>query len=169
MVPAGAEHAIVDAPWGAVWTYGPAMNTVVEGIKISVVVWVLRVRWATSITPYRAFRGWLRESVTQRTAPVICLDALLAWGTDRIGAVVVRHEERRVGKSGYSAGRLMRHALMLVTSFSGLPWRLAGGAGTGRRGGHGTAAGDVCGWANFALGSGAGVVDPDSGGRSMHR
>lgn len=90
---------------------------------------VLRVRWATSITSYRAFRGSLRDSVTQRTAPVICLDALLTWGTDRIGVVMVRHEERRVGRSGYSAGRLMRHAVMLMTSFSGLPLRLAGGLG----------------------------------------
>jgi len=92
---------------------------------------VFRVRWATSITSYRAFRGRLRDLMTQRTEPVICLDALLTWGTDRIGSAVVQHEERRVGVSGYSAGKLMRHAVMLVTSFSGMPLKLSAGLGLG--------------------------------------
>ncbi len=85
---------------------------------------VFRVRWATSITSYRALRGQLRDLVTQRTELVICLDALLTWGTDRIGSVVVQHEERRFGVSGYRFGKLMRHAVMLVTSFSGMPLKL---------------------------------------------
>jgi undecaprenyl-phosphate 4-deoxy-4-formamido-L-arabinose transferase len=53
------------------------------------------------------------------------LDVLLTWATTRFAAVSVRHEPRLEGKSNYTFGRLVHHALNMITGFSNRPLRIA--------------------------------------------
>jgi hypothetical protein len=45
---------------------------------------------------------------------------LLTWTTTRFTAIKVRHEVRTKGVSGYTPGKLIRHAVNLMTGFSTL-------------------------------------------------
>lgn len=92
---------------------------------------LLGVGVATSITSYKAFRGELRRSFASHGGPVAFIDAPLCWGTTRIGTVVVRHEPRPDGASGYSFRRLVMHTVNMVTSFSHVPLRVASVIGLG--------------------------------------
>jgi undecaprenyl-phosphate 4-deoxy-4-formamido-L-arabinose transferase len=53
------------------------------------------------------------------------LDGLMAWNTNRIGAVRVRHEARAQGKTGYSLAKLLLLSLNLLTNFSLVPLQVA--------------------------------------------
>jgi len=50
---------------------------------------------------------------------------LLTWGTSRFTARGVRHDPRASGASNYTVGRLLAHALNMMTGFSTLPLQLA--------------------------------------------
>lgn len=86
---------------------------------------LLGVRVATSITSYKAFRGELRGAFLAQTGPVVFIDAILCWGTTKIGTTVVRHEPRPDGASGYVFSKLALHAVNMVTSFSQVPLQIA--------------------------------------------
>lgn len=90
------------------------------------------VRWALGrltglelrhLSPFRAFRTRIREAGAAATGPRVVLDALLQWGTDRIGHVEVAHHPRADGRSGYSLRRLIGFALDMVTGYSTRPLR----------------------------------------------
>lgn len=87
---------------------------------------VLGVGVATSITSYRAFRSQLRGAFQERAGAGVFIDAILCWGTTRIGSVIVSHHGREDGSSGYNLRRLVMHTANMVTSFSSVPLRLAG-------------------------------------------
>lgn len=86
---------------------------------------LLGVPVATSISSYKAFRSELRELLVRHEGPVVFLDALLCYGTTRIGTVVVEHRVRPNGVSGYSFSKLIRHYANMTTSFSQFPLKLA--------------------------------------------
>lgn len=86
---------------------------------------LLGVRVATSLSSYKAFRSTLREPLLQHQGPVVFLDALLCWGTTRVGSVEVEHHQRKEGVSGYNLQKLIRHYANMTTSFSQFPLRLA--------------------------------------------
>ena len=50
---------------------------------------------------------------------------LLTWGTQRFGAIRVRHDPRSVGRSNYTFRKLATHAINMVTGFSVVPLQLA--------------------------------------------
>jgi hypothetical protein len=50
---------------------------------------------------------------------------LLTWATTRFAARVVRHDPRREGTSNYTVGRLIAHALNMLTGFSTVPLQFA--------------------------------------------
>lgn len=97
------------------------------------------VRWAISRQPdagvvrsvsgFRALRTELRDHFTHVAGPTVNLDVLLSWGAARWGAVEVDFAPRTTGRSSYSVGRLMRHAVGMVTDFSTWPLQLIGVAG----------------------------------------
>lgn len=74
-----------------------------------------------SPTSFRIIRRRLAESVLSYNLNYTFVDGLLAWNTQRIGAVEVEHHIRRSGRSGYSTRKLLLHALNLFTNFSLLP------------------------------------------------
>ncbi len=74
-----------------------------------------------TFTAFRALRSELAQSVLTYSLNFTFLDGLLAWNTDRIGSIPVRHDARREGKSGYSVSRLLLLSLNMFTNFSLVP------------------------------------------------
>ena len=55
----------------------------------------------------------------------VSIDVLLTWSTSRFAWVAVEHEPRARGQSNYTVGKLILHALNMLTGYSTLPLRLA--------------------------------------------
>lgn len=86
---------------------------------------------ARHVSALRVFRTRLREAFAEYRSPTVNIDVLLTWATTRFSAVKVRHEERKFGQSGYTPGKLVRHALNMMTGFSTRPLQLASLIGFG--------------------------------------
>jgi len=86
---------------------------------------------ARMVSAWRAFRTQLRSAFVNYHSPFVSIDVLLTWGTTRFTAIRVRHEPRSAGKSNYTYGKLLRHALNMMTGFSVLPLQLASIIGFG--------------------------------------
>jgi glycosyltransferase involved in cell wall biosynthesis len=80
---------------------------------------------ARHVSAFRAFRRDVRNAFRHYDGPFVSIDVLLTWGTKRFSSVVVNHDPRREGRSNYSLGKLLVHALNLITGFSTLPLRIA--------------------------------------------
>lgn len=91
----------------------------------------LGVDVADKVSAFRAFRTQVREGFARYQGPYASLDVLLSWGTNRFGAVPVRHEARLAGASNYTFRKLVVHAINVVTGFSVLPLQLASMMGFG--------------------------------------
>lgn len=78
---------------------------------------------------FRIFRTQVREAFLHYQGPFISLDVLLTWGTNRFGFVRVRHDPRREGASNYTFGKLVTHALNMMTGFSTVPLQFASWVG----------------------------------------
>jgi len=83
------------------------------------------VEHARDVSSLRVFRVHLRKAFENYRSPAVNMDVLLTWGTTKFSAVRVRHEARKQGRSGYTAKRLILHAMNLMTGFSTLPLRIA--------------------------------------------
>ena len=92
---------------------------------------VLGAGHARDIGAFRAFRGSLRPVFASYDNPAVSIDVLLSWATSRIGAVPVRYQPRRRGRSGYSGWRLVSLTINMVTGFSVWPLRLSSLVGLG--------------------------------------
>jgi len=86
---------------------------------------------ASKVSAFRAFRGDLRRAFVDYRSPAVNIDVLLTWATTRFGAVEVRHDARAAGVSGYGPGKLIAHAINMVTGFSTLPLQVASLLGLG--------------------------------------
>jgi undecaprenyl-phosphate 4-deoxy-4-formamido-L-arabinose transferase len=80
---------------------------------------------ARSVSAFRVFRTDLRRAFERYQSPDISIDVLLTWATTRFAMVRVTHEPRAHGRSNYTFGRLMHHALNMMTGFTTRPLRLA--------------------------------------------
>lgn len=80
---------------------------------------------ARSVSAFRVFRTRLREGFQDYRSPHVSIDVLLTWTTSRFTAIKVRHAPRTTGVSGYTVGKLIRHAVNLMTGFSTLPLQIA--------------------------------------------
>jgi glycosyltransferase involved in cell wall biosynthesis len=80
---------------------------------------------AGRVSAFRVFRTSLREAFASYANSYVSIDVLLSWSTTRVSALPVQHDARRAGSSSYTLPKLIRHALNMVTGFSGLPLRLA--------------------------------------------
>jgi glycosyltransferase involved in cell wall biosynthesis len=83
------------------------------------------VEVARSVNAFRAFRAQARAAFSDYGGSFVSIDVLLSWGAGNFGVVPVQHDPRRVGPSNYTFGKLVAHALNMITGFSGLPLRLA--------------------------------------------
>jgi len=80
---------------------------------------------ARSVSAYRVFRTQLRDAFANYKGPYVSIDVLLTWGTGHFAATKVRHDSRTIGSSGYTLGKLVRHAMNMMTGFSTFPLQVA--------------------------------------------
>ncbi len=78
-------------------------------------------RTATATSPYRILHRDVVRAILSYSLNFTYVDGLLAWNTQRIGAIEVAHHPRQSGQSGYSLSKLVVLALNLFTNFSLLP------------------------------------------------
>ena len=86
---------------------------------------------ARNVSAFRVFRTHLREGFQDYRSSSVSIDVLLTWATSRFAAIKVCHAPRAAGVSGYTPGKLIRHALNLMTGFSTLPLQIASFVGFG--------------------------------------
>ena len=86
---------------------------------------VMGIKTVEDISAFRAFRTDIRKAFENYNNPGVIVDALLAWGTNRFGAVHVHEDPRTIGKSNYTFYKLVSHTLMILTGFSTIPLRAA--------------------------------------------
>lgn len=84
---------------------------------------------ARKVSAFRVLRTRLRDAFTDYRNPHVSLDVLLTWSTTRFAAIAVRHDPRTIGASNYTVGKLLTHAMNMVTGFSTAPLRLASWTG----------------------------------------
>jgi len=80
---------------------------------------------ARNVSAFRVFRTHLREAFSNYSGPYVSIDVLLTWGTKNFAAIAVRHDPRTLGVSNYTIGRLIAHAMNMMTGFSTLPLQMA--------------------------------------------
>lgn len=80
---------------------------------------------AAKTSSFRAFRTEVRESFSNFRGSFISIDVLLGWGTTKFAAVPVPNPPREIGVSNYTVGKLLRHALNMITGFSTMPLQIA--------------------------------------------
>jgi glycosyltransferase involved in cell wall biosynthesis len=80
---------------------------------------------ARAVSPFRAFRTHLRGAFASFAGPFVSVDVLLTWGTRKFASTPVRNDPRTIGVSNYTVGRLITHAMNMMTGFSTAPLQLA--------------------------------------------
>ena len=86
---------------------------------------------ARRVSAFRAIRTELRAAFEKYEGPFVSIDVLLTWATSRFVAVEVHHDPRKAGQSNYTVGKLITHALNMLTGFTTLPLQLASFCGFG--------------------------------------
>jgi undecaprenyl-phosphate 4-deoxy-4-formamido-L-arabinose transferase len=85
----------------------------------------LGAEMAPLVSTFRAFRTELRTAFERYQSPLISIDVLLSWATNRFAAVPVPRAARDRGRSAYNFRSLVRHSLNMATGFSVLPLQVA--------------------------------------------
>jgi undecaprenyl-phosphate 4-deoxy-4-formamido-L-arabinose transferase len=80
---------------------------------------------ARKVSAFRAFRTSVREAFDDYRSPFVSIDVLLTWGSTRFASLPVDHQPRASGVSNYTFGKLVMHAINMMTGFSTLPLQLA--------------------------------------------
>jgi glycosyltransferase involved in cell wall biosynthesis len=80
---------------------------------------------ARSVSAFRCFRTAIRQAFADYRGAYVSIDVLLTWGTTRFASVPVRNDRRAVGGSNYTVGKLIVHAMNMMTGFSTLPLQVA--------------------------------------------
>ncbi|KEF40734.1 MAG: hypothetical protein ER33_15450 [Cyanobium sp. CACIAM 14] len=86
------------------------------------------------LSSFRCVSRQIGQLITPNSSPYVYIDGLLCQVTNRIGSLDVRHDPRDAGKSGYNLRRLIRLWLVILTSFSLMPLRIATFVGLGSAG-----------------------------------
>jgi glycosyltransferase involved in cell wall biosynthesis len=91
--------------------------------------WALDKPRGFYLSSFRCVSGAIARQVVSYGGPYPYIDGLLLQVTQRVDSIVVSHEPRRAGQSGYTLRRLFRLWLSAWLNFSLLPLRLAAFAG----------------------------------------
>ncbi len=83
------------------------------------------VETAARVSSFRAFRSNVRDAFRDYSGSYVSIDVLLSWGTTRFATIPVSNPPRTLGKSTYTAKKLIVHAVNMVTGFSVMPLQLA--------------------------------------------
>lgn len=93
------------------------------GSALANVFFKLVFRCSVAFTSFRIIRRELLDSIFSYSLNFTYIDGLLAWNTQRVGQVNVKHDFRS-GRSSYSLRKLIVLMLNLFTNFSLLPLQL---------------------------------------------
>jgi glycosyltransferase involved in cell wall biosynthesis len=91
--------------------------------------WALDKPAGFYLSSFRCVSAFVAQQVIAYHGPYPYIDGLLLQVTQRIDSILVAHEPRRVGRSGYTLRRLFRLWLSAWLNFSLLPLRIATAAG----------------------------------------
>ncbi len=95
------------------------------GTLLRALLKIAGLKYAESISPFRAFRGRFRDCFIGLPGPHVSVDVVLSWSVGEVKSVKVNFRDRSQGDSGYSGRKLVRLAIVYLLSFSTLPLRLA--------------------------------------------
>jgi polyisoprenyl-phosphate glycosyltransferase len=73
---------------------------------------------------FRLLTRNLAQEIGRHRLPFVFLDQIIAWYTHDVELVLVRHEKRREGKSGYSYFGLVAMAINFIVSYTDIPLKL---------------------------------------------
>lgn len=77
------------------------------------------------LSSFKVLNKFLVNEIIKYKAPFPYIDGLILQTTDKIGKVMVEHEARQEGQSGYTVGKLISLWLNMFTNFSILPLRIS--------------------------------------------
>ncbi|CAM2057835.1 Undecaprenyl-phosphate 4-deoxy-4-formamido-L-arabinose transferase [Desulfovibrionales bacterium] len=77
------------------------------------------------LSSFKCLSRFAVRQIIEYTGPYPYLDGLLLRSTRRIGVILVQHQEREVGRSGYTFRKLVRLWLNMFFNFSIMPLRLS--------------------------------------------
>jgi glycosyltransferase involved in cell wall biosynthesis len=89
------------------------------------VSYVMGFKTVRDISSFRVLNTSIRKAFETYNGPEVLVDVLFSWGTSRFTTVYVDESPRKVGKSNYSFGKLVRVALLVLTSYTTVPLRFA--------------------------------------------
>lgn len=98
-------------------------NRVRSGQVFRLLLEAAGLEFARSISPFRAFRGYLRVAFESVAGPNISIDVVLSWVVDKVETVECVFKPRELGVSGYSTRSLIGLALSVFLSYSTRPLR----------------------------------------------
>ena len=87
--------------------------------------YVMGLRTVRDIGAFKAFRSSLLKAFEDFNGPDVLVDVLLSWGTNHFAAVTVDESPRAVGNSNYNLFKLIKVSLLVLTSYTTIPLRLA--------------------------------------------
>jgi glycosyltransferase involved in cell wall biosynthesis len=100
-------------------------KTLASVIVKRAIAYVMGLRTVRDIGAFKAFRADLRKAFEDFRSPDVLVDVLLSWGTSRFASVPVEEAPRTVGKSNYNLFKLIKVSLLVLTSYTTIPLRLA--------------------------------------------
>lgn len=77
------------------------------------------------LSSFRAMKRELAQRIIRYTGPYPYVDGLILGATNRIGRLLVAHEARALGQSGYTPRKLVRLMMNMFFNFSIMPLRVA--------------------------------------------
>lgn len=104
-------------------SYGEKNHAAFRNVGSLVVNKTLNIAFGTtgSITSFRLITRNLLQNVVQHNQSFVFLDGLFNWHTKHIEKVLVRHQARAEGRSGYDLVKLVRLSSNMLFNFTTLP------------------------------------------------
>lgn len=89
------------------------------------IAYVMGLRNVRDIGAFKVFRSGLLKAFEEFNGPDVLVDVLLSWGTARFASVAVEESPRLAGRSNYNFIKLVKVSLLVLTSYTTIPLRLA--------------------------------------------
>lgn len=104
-------------------SYGEKNHAAFRNMGSLVVNKTLNIAFGTtgSITSFRLITKNLRDNIVTHKQSFVFLDGLFNWHTSHIAKVLVRHQSRAEGRSGYNIWKLIQLSSNMLFNFTTLP------------------------------------------------
>ena len=106
--------------------YSKKRHSLFRNIGSGIVRFVYKVIFKTNIdiTSFRIIHKSIMDAIKEYNMNYTYIDGLIAWNTDKIGAITVSHTERKKGVSGYTLAKLTALGMSVLTNFSISPLQI---------------------------------------------